>query len=78
MYDQQLKTIQAAITVMADLVGQNHTLVLEMAQRMLADLLDHGELQMLDAYVRRYCDVIDDPEGAAPIVAEIKAEDAAS
>lgn len=74
-----LKTMQAAITVLADLEGQDHTLVLEMAQDMLNDILNHeGQLSFsLDFYVRRYCDLLDGPDDVAPIVASIETEAAA-
>ena len=78
--DDMIRTVQASITVLADLEGQDHTLVLEMAQRMLADILDpdRRELLPLSKYVRHYCDVIDGPDDADPIVADIEREAAAS
>ena len=51
------------MTVLADEEAQDSTLVLEMAQRMLHDILA-GQMQPLRKYVLLFCDVLDDAEDA--------------
>lgn len=68
----QLQLIYAATAFMADLDGQDAVLVTEMVQAMLSDLLDTGALAGLTGYVRRYCDVIDQPGEADQISAGIR------
>jgi hypothetical protein len=67
----ELGTINAAITVLCNLEGQNRTLVCEMAQAMLGDLIDMGRLESASYYVTHYCSVLDGPADAIPIVAAI-------
>lgn len=67
----QLNRIYAAIEHFANLDGQDAMLTIEMSQAMLNDLIETGQLGDLAAYVRRYCDVIDGPEDAERIAADI-------
>lgn len=67
----QLSRIYSAVEYMTDLDGQDRTLVIEMSQEMLNDVIEGRGLRPLVDYVRRYCDVIDSPEDAERIAAEI-------
>lgn len=54
--------------------GQDSSLVIEMSQTMMSDLLNDGQLKPTATYIRRYCDVMDDPENdSVRIAAEIDA-----
>ncbi len=69
----QLNRIYYAVDFFAseELEGQDTSLTLEMVQAMLNDVIEHGELAPMVDYVKRYCDVIDGPEDAERIAAEI-------
>ena len=70
-----LVLIREAAEVLADLAGQDRSLVTEMTTAMLGELLEaRSDLEAVPdvaAYVRRYCDVIDGPADADPIASEI-------
>lgn len=67
----QLNRIYQAVDYMTNLDGQDHTLVIEMSQAMLNDLLEGRDLAPMVEYVRRFCDVLDSPEDAEQIAADI-------
>jgi hypothetical protein len=67
----QLNRIYAAIDHMINLEGQDATLVIEMSQAMLNDLITDGQLAEMFYYVKRYCDVIDTAEEAMQIADDI-------
>ncbi|MGH3283603.1 MAG: hypothetical protein ACRDPD_02765 [Streptosporangiaceae bacterium] len=67
----QLNRIYAAVEHMTSLEGQDHTLVIEMSQAMLNDVIEGRGLAPMVDYVGRYCDVIDGPEDAEQIAADI-------
>lgn len=71
---QALLVIRAAVSVLSDAdlhSGQDLSMVTEMADVMLADLLAGGETQTLDHYIGRYCTLLDGPDDIAEIVIEI-------
>lgn len=67
----QLTRIFSAVEHMASLEGQDHTLVIEMSQTMLHDLIEGTGLAPMVDYVKKFCDVIDSAEDAERIAAEI-------
>jgi hypothetical protein len=67
---QALTMIRAAINVLLNQEGQDRQLVADMADTMLADLLNDDD-QPLERYILRYCDVIDSPSDASAIGLEI-------
>lgn len=67
----QLTRIYWAIEYMTNLEGQDHTLVIEMSQEMLSDVIDGRGLAPMVEYVKRFCDVLDGPADAERIAAEI-------
>lgn len=67
----QLTRIYWAVEYMTNLEGQDHTLVIEMSQAMLNDVIEGRGLAPMIDYIRRYCDVLDGPEDAERIAAEI-------
>lgn len=70
---QALTAIRAAINVLGDYdlhSGQDADMVCEMADKMLADLLD-GQDQTMNHYIGRYCTVADGPADVDEIVLEI-------
>ena len=67
----QLNRIYAAVEYVANLEGQDRSLVIEMSQTMLDDLIERGELYPMVNYIRRFCDVIDGPADAERIAADI-------
>jgi hypothetical protein len=69
--NELLNRIYAAIDYMSDLENQDMMMVIEMSQAMLNDVIENGELKPMIEYVKRYCDVIDGPEDAKRIAAEI-------
>lgn len=66
-----LNRIYAAIEHMMELEGQDPTLVIEMSQAMINDAIETGDILPMIDYVKRYCDVIDGPEDAERISADI-------
>ena len=54
-----LNRVYFAVEHMTNLEGQDHTLVIEMSQAMINDLIETGELKPVIEYVKRYCDVAD-------------------
>lgn len=71
MTTSDLMTIHAAVNALTDFEGQDPSLVIEMSQAMLADLIAGDSLAPVVDYVRRYCDVIDGPSDAERIAAGI-------
>ena len=67
----QLSQVYWAVEYMTNLEGQDHTLVIEMAQAMLNDLIERNRLAPMAGYVSKYCDVIDCAEDAERITADI-------
>ena len=68
---EQLSQVYWAVEYMTNLEGQDHTLVIEMTQAMLNDLIEENRLAPMAGYVSKYCDVIDGPEDAERITADI-------
>jgi len=66
-----LNRIFLAVDHISNLEGQDMTLVVEMSQAMINDVIETGELQPVIHYVKRYCDVFDSPEEAEQIAANI-------
>jgi hypothetical protein len=67
----QLNRIYFAVEYLANLEGQDQGLVIEMSQAMLNDLIEGRGLVPMLEYIKRYCDVIDGPEDAERIAADI-------
>jgi hypothetical protein len=67
----QLNRIYAAVDYFVELEGQDRSLTIEMSQAMLNDVIEGRGLAPLIDYVRKYCDVIDGPEDAERIAADI-------
>jgi hypothetical protein len=67
----QLNRIFYAVEYMANLEGQDHTLVIEMSQAMLNDVIEGHGLRPLVSYVERYCDVMDSEGDAERIASEL-------
>lgn len=67
----QLNRIYFAVEYMAALEGQDHALVIEMSQAMLNDVIEGRGLAPMIDYVKMFCDVIDGPEDAERIAADI-------
>jgi hypothetical protein len=67
----QLTRIYDAVEFMASLEGQDKTLVIEMSQAMLNDMIEGHGLEPLVSYVKRYCDVLDSEDDAEHIAGEI-------
>jgi hypothetical protein len=66
-----LNRIYWAVEYMANLEGQDPSLVIEMSQAMLNDVIEGRGLGSMIDYVARYCDVIDSAADAERIAAEI-------
>jgi hypothetical protein len=67
----QLNRIFHAVDYMSNLEGQDPSLVIEMSQDMLNDVIEGRGLKPLVSYVRRYCDVIDSESDAGRIADDI-------
>lgn len=67
----QLNRIYAAVDYMADLEGQDRSMVVEMSQAMLNDVIEGRGLAPMVDYVKRFCDVLDSPADADRIAADI-------
>lgn len=71
---QEIRKIKATVNRVMDHEGQDATLVVEMAEEMLTDLEANGSLVELSYYIKRYCDVLDNPDDdATDLAAEIEA-----
>jgi hypothetical protein len=68
---EDIQTVYRAVDYMRELEGQDETLVLDMSQAMLNDLIEGNFLAPMVEYVRRYCDVIDGPDDAQRIAEDI-------
>jgi hypothetical protein len=66
-----LNRIYAAIDYMSNLENQDQTMVIEMSQAMLNDIIETGNLRPMLEYVKHYCDVIDGPDDAERIASDI-------
>lgn len=66
-----LNRIYAAVEYISNLEGQDTTLVLDMSQAMLNDVINMNELKPMINYVRHYCDVYDDDAMAVEIAEDI-------
>lgn len=67
----QLMRIYAAVDYLSDLEGQDRSLVVEMSQAMLNDVIEGRDLAPMIDYIARYCDVIDSRAEAEQIAANI-------
>ena len=68
----ELTRVYAAVDYLSQLEGQDSTLVIEMSQAMINDLIEGRGLAPLADYVARYCDVIDNRADAERIAADIR------
>jgi len=71
-----LKQIYRAVEYLTDLEGQDRTLVIEMSQAMLSDVINSqyrggGVMFPVTAYILKYCDVLDSPNDVDRIAAAI-------
>lgn len=67
----QLNRIYAAVDAISQLEGQDQGLVIDMSQAMLDTVINGEPLPPMLELVKRYCDVIDGPEDAERIAADI-------
>jgi|GEM_PF-4415509 len=67
----QLNRMYSAVDYVADLEGQDRSLVIEMSQAMLLDVIERGGLKPLVEYVQRYCDVLESADDAERIAEDI-------
>lgn len=68
----QIGRVISAVGYLADLKGQDRSLVIEMSQAMLGDVAGGRGLRPLTEYVGRYCDAADSAADAGRIAAEIE------
>jgi hypothetical protein len=66
-----LRRVYAAVDYVSQLEGQDAVLVIEMSLFMINAIIEGGPLPPMIDVVRRYCDVIDGPEDAERIAADI-------
>ena len=66
-----LQRVYAAVDYFSQLEGQDAVLVIEMSQFLLNAVIEGEPLPPMIDVVRRYCDVIDGPEDAERIAADI-------
>ncbi len=69
--DADLQRVYAAVDYFAQLDGQDPVLVVEMSQFMINAIIEGESLPPMIDVVTRYCDVIDGPEDAQRIAADI-------
>lgn len=67
----QLNRIFYAVEYMTNLEGQDLTLVIDMSQAMLNDVIEGHGLKPMVEYVERYCDVLDSSADAERIADEL-------
>ena len=67
----QLNRIYAAVEMLSNEEGQDQTLVIEMSQQMLNDLIENGRINEMNTYIRRYADIFDSQEDADEFAAGI-------
>jgi hypothetical protein len=67
----ELSRILSAVDYLSDLEGQCRSMVTEMSQAMLTDVIEGRGLQPMAEYIGHYCDVLDSPADADRIAAEI-------
>jgi len=67
----QLNRIFYAVDYMADLEGQDRSLVIEMSQAMLNDVIEGRGLKAMGEYVKRYCDIADSEADAERIAGDL-------
>lgn len=68
---EQLNMAYGAVEYMAALDGQDRSLVIEMSQAMLNDIIETDGLAPMTEYIKRFCDVLDGPGDAERIAADI-------
>ena len=66
-----LQRVYAAVDYLSQLDGQDPVLVIEMSQSLLNAIIEAEPLPPMLDVVSRYCDVIDGPEDAERIAADI-------
>jgi hypothetical protein len=66
-----LQRVYAAVDYLSQLDGQDPVLVIEMSQFMINAIIEAEPLPPMIDVVKRYCDVIDGPEDAERIAADI-------
>lgn len=73
--EQMITLVRNAAEYLVSLENQDRQMIVEMTIDMIDDILRDGQLRPTSAYIRRYCDVVDGPEGADRIAAVIDAMD---
>lgn len=66
-----LQRVYAAVDRLMEEEGQDRTMVIEMSQDMINDLIETGELKPMVKYIAHYCDVVDSREEAQEIADDI-------
>jgi hypothetical protein len=66
-----LQRVYAAVDYISQLEGQDQVLVIEMSQFMINAIIEGEPLPPMIDVVKRYCDVIDGPEDAERIAADL-------
>ncbi len=69
---QEIRKVKAVVAVLSDgdrFPGQDLGLVCQAAEDMLTDLETEGTLVELSYYIKRYCDVLDNPDDEATYLA---------
>ena len=66
-----LQRVYAAVDYISQLEGQDQGLVIEMSQSLINAIIEGEALPPMIEVVRHYCDVIDGPEDAERIAADI-------
>jgi hypothetical protein len=68
---EMLQRVYAATDYLMELEGQDRSLVVEMSQAMLNDLINGDFLKPMIEYVKHYCDVYDSDDDAQRIADDI-------
>lgn len=67
----QLNRIYATVDALSNEESQDRTLVLQMSQAMLNDLIESGQIEPIANYIRKYNDIFDSAEDADEFAAMI-------
>jgi hypothetical protein len=66
-----LNRIYAAVDYLANIETQDRSLIIDMSQAMINDVIETGELLPMVDYIKRFCDVIDGPDDVQRIADDI-------
>jgi transcription initiation factor TFIIIB Brf1 subunit/transcription initiation factor TFIIB len=66
-----LNRIYAAVDYLANIETQDRSLIIDMSQAMINDVIETGELLPMIDYIKRFCDVIDGPDDVQRIADDI-------